>query len=556
MANFIRMAILILTGPLVLLGQNAANEVCASCHEEGKKVAASTHAQVTCSQCHPKHEDYPHPPKIAKPACASCHTEAGRDYAQSVHGFQAAKGNSAAPECSTCHQAAHEVLNPLSSEFRKAVPQTCGMCHDQVAAQYNASVHGKAVAKGELNAAVCTDCHGEHKILAKSNEASSVNVNHVRETCGSCHGNVSLARRFGIPADRMTTFDASFHGLALKSGSQTVANCASCHGVHNILPSTDSASMVHAKKLPQTCGQCHPGAGTRFALGPVHQAEGKNEPVGMAWVRGFYLFAIPFTIGIMLLHNGGDLIRKLIRYYHGAPIRHAAAGRGEVRMYRFERISHAMLASSFIVLAYTGLALKYPDQWWARPFLAWESDLQLRRWVHRIAAVVMMVVTVMHAAGLIVNRRLREHWFEMLPKVRDMRDAFNGLAYNLGLRKTKPELPSHSYVEKAEYWAVVWGTVVMVITGLLLWFNNWSLQFLPKWVLDLSTAIHWYEAVLASLAILVWHFYAVIFDPEVYPMDFAWFTGHSSRHRPKHHGAKPEPAPEPQPEAEEVAKGG
>src|SRR5262249_46066494 len=81
---------------------------------------------------------------------------------------------------------------------------------------------------------------------------------------------------------------------------------------------------------------------------------------------------------------------------------------------------------------------------------------------------------------------------------------------------------------------VVWGTVVMVITGLLLWFNNWSLQFLPKWALDVSTSIHWYEAILATLAILVWHFYSVIFDPDVYPLDMAWLTGQSPRKRASH----------------------
>jgi cytochrome b subunit of formate dehydrogenase len=535
MRTTVRLVILVLGGILAMAGQNAANEVCAGCHEQAKKLAGTAHGSLGCSQCHLQHEDYPHPANIAKPSCAGCHTQAGQDYAQSVHGQQAAKGNGAAPECSTCHQSAHEVLNPQSADFRKNVPDTCGMCHDKVSAEYKGSIHGQAIARGEIGAAVCTDCHGQHKILARTNQDSPVFGSHVRETCGQCHGNVALARRFGIPADRLTTFDASFHGLAAKSGSQTVANCASCHGIHNIMPSADAKSMTNGKNLPHTCGKCHPGAGTRFALGPVHQAEGKNEPAGLNYVRGFYLFAIPFTIGFMLLHQSGDLIRKLLRHYRGAPVRHMPADKGELRMYPFERLSHALLATSFIILAFTGLALKYPDQWWARPFLLWESNLQLRRIVHRIAAVVMVVVSVMHFAALLVSRNLRHHWYEMLPKFRDATDAAKGMGYNLGLLKEKPVMPSHSYIEKAEYWAVIWGTVIMVITGGLLWFNNWSLQWLPKSILDIATAVHWYEAVLASLAILVWHFYSVIFDPEIYPMDFAWLTGHSSRKRQKHH---------------------
>jgi formate dehydrogenase gamma subunit len=543
MGPHLRLVILAVAGVLTLAGQNAANEVCAGCHEQAKKLVGTAHGPVACSQCHPKHDDYPHPPNVAMPACSSCHRQAGQDYAQSVHGQQAAKGNAGAPECSTCHQGSHEVLNPLSVDFRKKVPENCGMCHDKVSAAYEASIHGKAIAKGEMNSAVCTDCHGEHKILDKSAEASPVHGGHIRDTCGQCHGNVALSRRFGIPEDRLTTFDASFHGLAAKSGAQTVANCASCHGVHDILPSTDPKSMTSPKNLPATCGKCHPGAGTRFALGPVHLAEGKNEPAGMSYVRSFYLVTIPFTIGLMLLHHGGDLVRKLVRHYRGAPVRHAPADKGEMRMFPFERLSHAMLASSFIILAYTGLALKYPEQWWARPLLIFESELQLRRLIHRIAAVVMVAVSVMHFVALVVNRKMREHWLELLPKLNDMTDATRTMGYNLGLRRERPKLPPHSYIEKAEYWAVVWGTVVMVITGGLLWFNNWSLQWLPKSVLDIATAIHWYEAVLASLAILVWHFYSVIFDPEIYPMDFAWLTGHSSRRREKHHH-RPGKAPE------------
>jgi cytochrome b subunit of formate dehydrogenase len=84
-------------------------------------------------------------------------------------------------------------------------------------------------------------------------------------------------------------------------------------------------------------------------------------------------------------------------------------------------------------------------------------------------------------------------------------------------------------MEKAEYWALVWGGAVMAITGVALWATNWMLAWLPKSVLDFATAVHFYEAVLATLAVFVWHFYAVIFDPDVYPMDTAWLTGRSSR---------------------------
>jgi cytochrome b subunit of formate dehydrogenase len=90
---------------------------------------------------------------------------------------------------------------------------------------------------------------------------------------------------------------------------------------------------------------------------------------------------------------------------------------------------------------------------------------------------------------------------------------------------TPPGRSAHSYIEKAEYWAVVWGAVVMVATGVLLWANNIAMRILPKTWLDVATSIHFYEAVLATLAIVVWHFYSVIFDPDIYPLNTAFLNG-------------------------------
>jgi cytochrome b subunit of formate dehydrogenase len=194
-------------------------------------------------------------------------------------------------------------------------------------------------------------------------------------------------------------------------------------------------------------------------------------------------------------------------------------------MLPFERVQHAVLAISFLTLVWTGFALKYPDQWWARPLLLLEGTHAVRSLIHRIAAGVFMAVTLTHLVSLAVSRKLREHWKEMLPTTNDPREALSNFAYNLGLGSEPPGRSSHSYVEKAEYWAVVWGAVVMIATGLLLWANNLVLKLLPKSWLDVATSVHFYEAVLATLAIVVWHFYPVIFDPDVYPLNTAFLTG-------------------------------
>jgi len=151
--------------------------------------------------------------------------------------------------------------------------------------------------------------------------------------------------------------------------------------------------------------------------------------------------------------------------------------------------------------------------------------------VHRVAAAVMVVVTFTHLISLVVSRRLREHWLHLLPRAGDGSEGALHFLYNLGVLRQRPALSAHSYIEKAEYWAVVWGTVVMILTGVMLWANNLTLRLLPKSWLDFATAVHFYEAVLATLAIVVWHLYTVIFDPDVYPMDTSWLTGYSVRQR-------------------------
>ena len=521
-----------------------AGNACLTCHEDQqKKLTVSAHANLTCDTCHDQHDKYPHPAGVAKPLCTNCHQEQADAYERSVHG-QTAKAGGAAPDCGVCHGSAHELLKPSSAKFRMAVPDTCAMCHDGVVAQFRSSVHGQALARGITQAPLCTDCHGEHSILKHTNAASPVNSAHIRDTCGSCHGNVRLSRKFGLPADRIVSFDSSFHGLAAKAGNQTVANCASCHGVHNILPSSDPKSTISAKNLPATCGRCHPGAGQRFAISQVHVQEGKMEPAAGRWVRQFYLIVIPVTIGLMLLHHLGDWIRKLLRLRARKAPPYGLYRGHHVRMYPLERVQHAVMALSFIVLVITGFALKYPDQFWARPWLLGGGSM--RSLVHRIAAGALIAVSLAHAISLAANRKLREHWLELLPRLSDAREAVSNFAYNIGLLQTRPHRSSHSYIEKAEYWAVVWGTLVMVVTGCMLWANNLALQWLPKSWLDVATSVHFYEAILATLAILVWHFYSVIFDPEVYPLDTAFLTGTSVRAH----------EPEPEEDAEEAETAG
>jgi cytochrome b subunit of formate dehydrogenase len=540
-------------------GPDVAAPACATCHaEEVKDFQQGVHGEAKkaagetwlsgCLDCHGEAHgllaaDDPaspvHPERLAA-TCAACHADPAmakryefrlvqpiEAYLASVHA-RALKAGEKAATCSSCHgtHAIFRAVDPRSKVNHQRVPETCGQCHVEIAATYRESVHGQAAAHGITEAPVCTDCHGEHRILDPAERDSPVFATNIpKQTCGRCHGDLRLSRKFNLPADEVPSYEDSYHGLASRAGAVTVAQCASCHGVHDILPSSDPRSHTNPANLPATCGQCHPGAGTRFALGPVHVLPSEPEHPAVYWVRLAYLWIIFLTIGFMAAHNGLDFYRK-VRQPPPRPLRPPAGARE--RMSKGFRIAHGLLAVSFLVLAYSGFALKFPEAWWAQPLLGWEDSFGLRGLVHRIAAVAMLGAAAFHAVHLAVDRRARACIAGMRPTLADLRELRERLLYLLGRRPAAPAAEWLGYPEKLEYLAVVWGTVVMAATGFLLWFETLTLRWLPSWADEMATTIHYYEAILASLAILVWHFYAVIFDPAVYPMDTAWITGRSA----------------------------
>jgi cytochrome b subunit of formate dehydrogenase len=114
---------------------------------------------------------------------------------------------------------------------------------------------------------------------------------------------------------------------------------------------------------------------------------------------------------------------------------------------------------------------------------------------------------------------------EICLHMRDGLDLWRNLRYHLGLDPKKPAFGRFTYAEKIEYWALIWGTILMAVTGIMLWAKVSVGNHLPRWWLDVATAVHFYEAVLATLAIVIWHFYQVFYDPDVYPMNWAWWDG-------------------------------
>ena len=519
---------------------------CLSCHQDphvflnGDPLKRKTGIVTLCSECHRDHPEVAGQTQFGTPFIVA--------YENSVHGLALLSGNPDAPSCTDCHGAhgvdrANAAASPIS---RARITQTCAQCHAEAATDLHGSAHGVALARGNRDAPTCTDCHGEHNILHHLDPRAPVSArNLAQQVCGDCHGSVRLAERYGISAQSYTTFSDSYHGLAGRSGSVEVVNCASCHGHHDVRPSSDPASLVHRDNLASTCGSCHPGANERFAVGKVHVALDRDseEPI-LSWIATIYVWLIVAVIGFMVVHNTLDYVHKVRRkakshWDEDPPLPGQVPHRLHERMTLNERMQHGLLAVSFIVLVITGFMLRYPEAWWVEGLRRVSSHLfEWRSWVHRIAGVVMVVAGFWHFGYVCFTVRGRKLLADLWPRFQDARDLIGALRFNLGLSKTKPRFARFSYIEKAEYWAMMWGTFLMVVTGFLLWFDNFTMGTLTKLGFDIARAIHFYEAILATLAIIVWHFYFVIFNPDVYPMNLAWLTGKMSEEEMLHEHPK------------------
>jgi cytochrome b subunit of formate dehydrogenase len=376
---------------------------------------------------------------------------------------------------------------------------------------------------------VCTDCHGEHTILRHTDPRAPVAAANVsQQVCSPCHSSVRLSQKYGIASDRFQTFADSYHGLAVLGGAVQTANCASCHGAHDIRPSSDPASRVNKANLAQTCGTCHPGANERFAMGSVHVVMTAGDEPVLYWIAAVYVVLIVVTIGSMFLHNLLDFIRRSARTLRGRFSGGAAHHGAEayVRMTLFERVQHGALLASFITLAVTGFMLSYPEAWWVRGIRSVIPGVfETRSLLHRVAAVVMTAASLWHVFYIAGTARGRRLVRDLLPSLRDAREMMANVRYLTWLSEDRPLFGRFGYVEKAEYWALVWGTCVMVGTGLVMWFENTFIGLITKLGWDIARTIHFYEAALATLAILVWHIYFVVLNPDVYPMNLAWLTG-------------------------------
>lgn len=199
-----------------------------------------------------------------------------------------------------------------------------------------------------------------------------------------------------------------------------------------------------------------------------------------------------------------------------------------------QRIEHFVLLLSFNVLAFTGLPQKYFSTGWAERIITLLGGIERTRVIHRAFALLLIAEAVFHVGAVAAARLAGRDRGEMGFAFSDVRGIAGDIAYLLGLRREKPAFGRFDYRQKFEYWAVVWGTVIMAITGLIMWLPELTARWIPGMIVPAARVAHGGEALLAILAVIIWHFYNAHFRPDVFPMDPAMWSGEIPLERLEH----------------------
>jgi cytochrome b subunit of formate dehydrogenase len=377
------------------------------------------------------------------------------------------------------------------------------------------------------------------------------------QVCAVCHSDAQVRATHDLP-DAVASYVRSFHGKAALLGDQTTANCLSCHvgagqNAHQMFGHRDPRSSVYPSRVASACRSetCHPGANPRFAAAAVHLdlpiSRGTWE---FALAAAFILLTIA-TFGpsaiIVLLELGHILIerhhhrRQEVEQLARAVLQHPEGRRRLVRFTPSQRVQHWVLVVLFSVLALTGFPMKFADRAWAATVIGWFGGLHVARTVHHwvgLGLIVGLLVHLTYVAWTAFGRRPGGQpggrrrgliaTITALPMWMDWRDGLKALqllAYLAFLRRDPPTFGRFSAKDKFEYIGVFWGTVVLGLTGLLLWGASFSSHFLSGRWTNLALIAHTYEAFLAIIHVGILHIVNVILSPNVFPLSPATLTG-------------------------------
>lgn len=469
----------------------------ASVHGHGLRASGLTVTAV-CSDCHRAHDilyaadgqSSLHSTQVAE-TCGKCHAFIQDRLAHSVHGQGAGAGGVSEryapggnalrhPSCVDCHQG-HDLPHPNSPLFRRQIPNRCGNCHTDYALRYGMSVHGQLTELGFEPASKCSDCHGEHDILASSNPASRISPERRVETCRRCHSQATL---------NFARFDPH-------ANFKDERNYPRLHAVYawteNIIYLLVGLFLLHA---------------FLWFMRSMIDALRFDRPKRLA-AEQVGLLAFPpihrLVYGVILLCFLGLICT-------GVPLKYGTQPWAQWLVPRLGGFGATSVWHHFFATVMLAVA---------------------------IAHVVWVVRLVMQ------SRRQGTAWQQVffgpdspVPTERDARDALGMLRWFIGLGR-KPRFERWTYWEKFDYWAVCLAMLLIGGSGLLLWFPTLATRFLPGTVLNIAHVLHSETAVLVAGSLFLMHFFNTHLRPEKFPLDLSVVTGvvteeHWRRARPEY----------------------
>lgn len=324
-----------------------ANETCLACHDspgmrttlesgEVLYIAVDSVTHVTsvhgrqgyaCVQCHTDIAEYPHREIPASTRreytlemyklCERCHASNYEITLDGTHQLALASGNPEAAVCTDCH-GIHNIQEPGTP--RSNLPKMCERCHSEIYRAYEFSVHGSAlIDEGNPDVPICTDCHGVHSEHGPSNESSFHLFS--PQICANCHADEGMMERYDVSTNVFDTYVSDFHGTTVVLFEKITPDqetnkpvCIDCHGVHDMRAVNDPESHVIRKNLLGTCQRCHPDATANFPTSWLGHYEPSVEDAPLVYfIDLFYKIIIPVTIGGMLVFIGSDVAYKLTK---------------------------------------------------------------------------------------------------------------------------------------------------------------------------------------------------------------------------------------------------
>ncbi len=292
-----------------------------------EKLDHSVHSSkgIECEACHNDITTYPHPAlkyqskrelsRAFYQTCEKCHSSNYEKTQDSMHAKAAEAGNLDAPICTDCH-GAHDVRPP--NEPRSLISETCRQCHTEIVDTYRQSVHGAALMSDENpDVPVCTDCHGVHNIQDPRTAQFRIAQ---PELCAGCHSNKQLMDKYGLSSDVYSIYKRSWHGVDVsvyKAKWPTIwhdsAVCSDCHGVHDIRSTNDPQSSVNPKNLLTTCQKCHPTAGPNWTdAWTGHNEISLERTPFLFYVEKFYTSFTPFVLWTCIIYVVLQIIRATV----------------------------------------------------------------------------------------------------------------------------------------------------------------------------------------------------------------------------------------------------